>query len=47
VGIAFVEFSARNGVSTKALMDKIRDATQGVIPGGEIVVDQESGGHQP
>jgi len=44
VGIAFVEFSARHGVSTKALMDKIRDATQGVIPGGEIVVDQESGG---
>jgi multidrug efflux pump len=44
VGIAFVEFSERNGVSTKALMDKIRTATQGVIPGGEIVVDQEAGG---
>jgi len=44
VGIAFVEFSNRDGVSTKELMDKIREATQGTIPGGEIVVDQESGG---
>ncbi len=44
VGIAFVEFSNRNGVSTREYMDKIRDATKGVIPGGEIVVDQESGG---
>lgn len=44
VGIAFVEFSNRKGVSTKKLMDDIRQATQGLIPGGEIVVDQESGG---
>jgi multidrug efflux pump subunit AcrB len=44
VGIAFVEFSNRNGVSTKKLMDEIRTATQGLIAGGEIVVDQESGG---
>ncbi len=44
VGIAFVEFSKRHGVSTKELMDKIRTATQGTIPGGEIVVDQEAGG---
>ena len=44
VGIAFVEFSNRHGVSTKKLMDEIRTATQGLIPGGEIVVDQESGG---
>jgi multidrug efflux pump subunit AcrB len=44
VGIAFVEFSNRDGVSTKALMDDIRTATQDLIPGGEIVVDQESGG---
>lgn len=44
VGVAFVEFGKRNGVSTKEYMDKIRKATQGVIPGAEIVVDQESGG---
>jgi multidrug efflux pump len=44
VGVAFVEFSQRNGVSTKAYMDKIREATRGVIPGAEIVVDQEQGG---
>jgi multidrug efflux pump subunit AcrB len=44
VGVAFVEFSQRNGVSTKAYMDQIREATKGVIPGAEIVVDQEQGG---
>jgi len=44
VGVAFVEFSQRNGQNTRLYMDKIRQATQGVIPGAEIVVDQESGG---
>ncbi len=44
VGVAFVEYSQRHGVSTKAYMDKIREATKGIIPGAEIVVDQESGG---
>jgi multidrug efflux pump len=44
VGVAFVEFGKRNGVSTKAYMDKIREATKGVIPGAEITVDQEQGG---
>lgn len=44
VGVAFVEFGQRNGVSTKAYMDEIREATKGVIPGAEIVVDQEQGG---
>jgi len=44
VGVSFVEFGERNGVSTKAYMDQIREATKGVIPGAEIVVDQEQGG---
>lgn len=44
VGVAFVEYGKRRGVSTKALMDKIRDATRGLIPGAEITVDQEQGG---
>jgi multidrug efflux pump subunit AcrB len=44
VGVAFVEFGQRNGVSTKEYMDKIREATKGAIPGAEIVVDQEQGG---
>jgi multidrug efflux pump subunit AcrB len=44
VGIAFVEYGQRNGVSTKDYLDKIREATKGVIPGAEIVVDQEQGG---
>lgn len=44
VGVAFVEFGKRNGVSTREYMDKIRNATHGLIPGAEIVVDQEQGG---
>ncbi len=44
VGVAFVEYGERHGVSTKAYMDKIRAATKGIIPGAEIVVDQEAGG---
>ncbi len=44
VGVAFVEFSQRNGVNTREYMDKIRQATQGMIAGAEIVVDQEAGG---
>ena len=44
VGVAFVEFSQRNGVNTKEYMDRIREATKGIIPGAEITVDQESGG---
>ncbi len=44
VGVAFVEFGKRGGVSTKGYMDKIRVATKGLIPGAEIVVDQEQGG---
>ncbi|MBL0005956.1 MAG: efflux RND transporter permease subunit [Saprospiraceae bacterium] len=44
VGVAFVEYSKRNGVSTRDFMDKIRKATSGIIPGAEIVVDQEQGG---
>lgn len=44
VGVAFVEFGNRKGEDTKVYMDKIRAATKGLIPGGEIVVDQEQGG---
>lgn len=44
VGVAFVEFAHRKGVSTKQYLDKIRNATKGLIPGAEIVVAQEQGG---
>lgn len=44
VGVAFVEYAHRNGADTKVYMDKIREATKGLIPGAEIVVDQEQGG---
>jgi multidrug efflux pump len=44
VGIAFVEFAKRKGESTAAYKEKIREAVKGLIPGGEIVVDQEQNG---
>jgi multidrug efflux pump subunit AcrB len=44
VGVAFIEFGRRNGVNTRDYMDEIREATRGLIPGAEIVVDQEQGG---
>lgn len=43
VGVGFVEFGQRNGVSTAEYLDKIREATRG-IPGVEVAVDQEQGG---
>lgn len=43
VTVAFVEFSKRNGQSTRQYMDDIRKATKGIV-GAEITVDQEAGG---
>ena len=44
VGVAFVEYSKRNGESTADYKDRIRQAVKGLIPGGEITVDQEKNG---
>jgi multidrug efflux pump len=43
VGVAFVEYAKRNGVSTAQYLDRLREAVKG-IPGAEFTVDQESGG---
>ncbi|MGE0568808.1 MAG: efflux RND transporter permease subunit, partial [Bacteroidia bacterium] len=43
VGVAFVEFGLRNGVSTAKYLDEIRNAVKG-IPGVEMSVDQEQNG---
>ncbi|MFM2135971.1 MAG: hypothetical protein RL021_1371, partial [Bacteroidota bacterium] len=43
ISIAFVEFGARNGESTRMYLDKVREAVKG-IPGAEITVAQEQGG---
>lgn len=43
VGVAFVKYAQRHGQSTAVYMDKIREATKGII-GAEISVDQEQGG---
>jgi multidrug efflux pump len=43
ITVAFVEFAKRNGQSTAAYLDKIREAVKG-IPGAKITVNQEQGG---
>jgi multidrug efflux pump len=43
IGVAFVDFSERHGVSTRLYLDSIQRAVQG-IAGAEISVDQEKGG---
>lgn len=43
IGVAFVEYGQRKGVSTIQYLDKIRTAVQG-LPGVEIAVDQEQNG---
>lgn len=43
IAIQFVEYQYRNGVSTEALMDKIRENVKG-IPAAEVTVEQEQQG---
>ncbi len=43
IGVAFVEFGNRNGVSTSKYLDDIRANVKG-MPGVEVLVDQEQGG---
>ncbi len=43
VSVSFVEFGKRNGVSSRAYLDTIRESIKG-IPGAEISVSQEQGG---
>lgn len=43
VGVAFIEYGLRNGVSTAKYLDEIREAVKG-LPGVEISVDQEQSG---
>lgn len=44
ITVAFVEFGKRKGKDTKVVMDKIRKAVEGTVPGGEISVAQENAG---
>ncbi|MFN4083475.1 MAG: efflux RND transporter permease subunit [Bacteroidia bacterium] len=43
VTVAFVEFSKRNGISTKFYLDSIREVVKD-IPGAQITVEQEQNG---
>ncbi|MES2809881.1 MAG: efflux RND transporter permease subunit [Bacteroidota bacterium] len=44
IAVAFVKFAERKGKDTKAILQNIRKAVIGVVPGAKISVDQESGG---
>ncbi len=44
IAVAFVKFGERKGKDTKVIMQNIRKAVTGVVPGAKITVDQESGG---
>ena len=43
IQVSFIEFKHRNGVSTKKILDTIRQSVKG-IPGAEISVNQEASG---
>ncbi len=43
IAISFVDYQNRNGVSTRRLMDQIRDTVKG-IPSAEVTVEQEQSG---
>jgi multidrug efflux pump subunit AcrB len=43
IQVSFVEFEKRHGVSTRPLLDKVRESIKG-IPGAELSVNQESSG---
>jgi multidrug efflux pump subunit AcrB len=43
IAVSFVDYQNRNGVSTRRLMDQIRDTVKG-IPSAEITVEQEQSG---
>ncbi len=43
IGVAFVEYGMRKGVSTRDYLEKIREEVKG-IPGVEMAVDQEANG---
>lgn len=43
ITVAFVKFADRDGKSTQALLDKIRDNVKG-IPGAKVTVEKESSG---
>src|SRR5690606_12784452 len=44
ITVAYVKFSERKGESTVKYMERIREAVRGV-PGAEVTVDKEQGGH--
>ena len=44
ITVAFVEFGKRNGKDTKKILENIRKAVTGVVPGIQLAVSQEHGG---
>lgn len=44
ISVAFVEFGKRNGKSTRDVLNRIRKAITGSVPGAKLSIDQENGG---
>jgi multidrug efflux pump len=44
ISVAFVEFGQRNGKSTRDVLERIRKAITGSVPGAKLSIDQENGG---
>jgi multidrug efflux pump len=44
ISVAFVEFGKRNGKSTRDVLNRIRKAITGSVPGAKLAIDQENGG---
>jgi multidrug efflux pump len=44
ISVAFVDFGKRNGKSTRDVLNRIRKAITGSVPGAKLSIDQENGG---
>ncbi len=44
ISVAFVEYGKRNGKSTRDVLNRIRKAITGSVPGAKLSIDQENGG---
>jgi multidrug efflux pump len=44
IAVAFVEHGKRNGKDTRVVLERIRKAITGTVPGAKLSIDQENGG---
>ncbi|WP_246229690.1 hypothetical protein [Mucilaginibacter humi] len=46
ISVAFVEFGKRNGKSTRDVLNRIRKAITGSVPGAKLSIDQKTAARQ-